>query len=71
MLKNSTKESAACKAWMETSVPPSIPINAAKLAWHAACLWQRNQDAQLVKDVLCEGSDMEEVILTILDQERG
>lgn len=48
MLKDSMKQTAAFHSFIGTQPLPTAPRDAARIAWNAACLWQRNQDVQIV-----------------------
>lgn len=65
MLKDSMKQTTAFHAFLNTQPLPKEPRDIAQIAWNAACLWQRNQDTQIVNDVNpFEKDDLVKAILT-------
>ena len=50
MLQDSMKESAAVTAFLNAQPLPTRQVDCVKLAWHAACLWQRQQDIEITKN---------------------
>ena len=72
MLKNSMKETAACSDFLDRQVAELLPRDFAKLAWHAACLWQRTQDTKIVADYILHSLNfpISAIIALIEDQRR-
>lgn len=66
MLKDSMKQTEAFHTFLGTQPLPTAARDAARIAWNAACLWQRNQDVQIVGAV--DPFEKDALTLAILTQ---
>jgi len=70
MLQDSMKESAAVATFLKSQSLPAQQVDCAKLAWHAACLWQRQQDIELISNALTANEWTVSGVVKVISEQR-